>query len=814
MTVGSRAAAAVAGGPGVGAGALAGRRGARRPRRRQAIDPPPAPTVWMSTVGSRIGRPPTSRSVDRSACPPAIRQTSVEVPPMSKEIALSKPAQRGDAAPRRRRRRPGPETRIHDGCAAASSSVATPPEERMTSGSGSPASAQRRRAPAGSGRHRARGRRRPRSSTPARTRGTPARPRARRRRARPGSRRRSSSATARSWVGSRKENRRQTATASASSSGSDRGRAARARRRARSARCTPKQRSSGTSGSGCCVAEPVEVRAGLAAQMEEVLEARRRDERRPRALPLEQRVRRDRRPVREALDVVRRPTARAAATTDSSCCARGRHLGRASRSPSSRRTASVKVPPTSMPRIATAGTRTLRLLAERRSGRGTRTDAAARPRACGRARAGGRDGEPRRSNMVAGQASPELPQCSLSPARPAIPVLDYDFGEADGAVRNHFGVACVRRQRDTARSSAGGIVVAEHRRPRQRQRHEELFFVASGRASLTVATERRSTRLPERSSTSRTRRSRRGAAPWKRARRLIAVGGEPGEPFEVIRVGARVHRWLSRGAASSRSSAPAASRSTSGGRSSRTASSTCRRCGSTRRRARSRSPCRSPRARPRTSRIAEGRPGRAPRSRSGPRAGARGDAERPRGRCGYVLRLDEDLSPFYAVAAADPDLAWAAPGAGRHGPQPDRLRGGREDDLHDELRVVGDRAHGRARSSSTSASPPRAPADGRRPRLPDARGDGGRRRGLLPRRRARRLPRRATSARSRPASPRARSTSRRSAGDPDELPDDEVGAGCSTLPGVGPYAAAHIMMLLGRYSRLILDSWTRPKYAA
>ena len=33
------------------------------------------------------------------------------------------------------------------------------------------------------------------------------------------------------------------------------------------------------------------------------------------------------------------------------------------------------------------------------------------------------------------------------------------------------------------------------------------------------------------------------------------------------------------------------------------------------------------------------------------------------------------------------------------------------------------------------------------------------------------------------------------------------------LPGVGPYAAAHVMMMLGRYSRLVLDSWTRPKYA-
>ena len=31
----------------------------------------------------------------------------------------------------------------------------------------------------------------------------------------------------------------------------------------------------------------------------------------------------------------------------------------------------------------------------------------------------------------------------------------------------------------------------------------------------------------------------------------------------------------------------------------------------------------------------------------------------------HLLRLDEDLSPFYAAAAADPDLAWATSGAGR-----------------------------------------------------------------------------------------------------------------------------------------------------
>ncbi len=34
------------------------------------------------------------------------------------------------------------------------------------------------------------------------------------------------------------------------------------------------------------------------------------------------------------------------------------------------------------------------------------------------------------------------------------------------------------------------------------------------------------------------------------------------------------------------------------------------------------------------------------------------------------------------------------------------------------------------------------------------------------------------------------------------------------MPGVGPYAAAHVMLTsLGRYQRLILDSWTRPTYA-
>ena len=46
-----------------------------------------------------------------------------------------------------------------------------------------------------------------------------------------------------------------------------------------------------------------------------------------------------------------------------------------------------------------------------------------------------------------------------------------------------------------------------------------------------------------------------------------------------------------------------------------------------------------------------------------------------------------------------------------------------------------------------------------------------------------------------------------------DLDDERVRERLLALPGVGPYAAAHILMTLGRHSRLILDSWTRPTYA-
>jgi 3-methyladenine DNA glycosylase/8-oxoguanine DNA glycosylase len=42
-----------------------------------------------------------------------------------------------------------------------------------------------------------------------------------------------------------------------------------------------------------------------------------------------------------------------------------------------------------------------------------------------------------------------------------------------------------------------------------------------------------------------------------------------------------------------------------------------------------------------------------------------------------------------------------------------------------------------------------------------------------------------------------------------DVPDDEVATRLVALPGIGPYGAAHLMVLLGRHSRLILDSWTQ-----
>ena len=151
-------------------------------------------------------------------------------------------------------------------------------------------------------RHHGPGTHRRQSSTPARTRGTPGRPRAKRRRARAAAavaarrpRPARARATGTSEAGTRRPHRRRApewtrARAASTPSGPIRSR-------------TPTQRSSGTTASGSGCRRSRRRCARLATEMQHVLEAVRGDERSPRALALEQCVRRNRRPVREALDI-------------------------------------------------------------------------------------------------------------------------------------------------------------------------------------------------------------------------------------------------------------------------------------------------------------------------------------------------------------------------------------------------------------------------------------------------------------------------------------------------------------------------------
>jgi N-glycosylase/DNA lyase len=220
-----------------------------------------------------------------------------------------------------------------------------------------------------------------------------------------------------------------------------------------------------------------------------------------------------------------------------------------------------------------------------------------------------------------------------------------------------------------------------------------------------------------------------------------------------------------------------------------------------------------PNARPRTARIAE-RGGHAVVTVAGPAPGARVAADLL-ATLSYVLRLDEDLSPFYALAADDPDLAWAAAGAGRLVRSPtvfeevvkticttncawsatQRMVGALVEHLGEPAAGVSpDGPYGRAFPT------PMAMAETDESFYRDVARAGYR----------------GAYLRSLAASVAGGDLDLEELGRPrgDEVADDEVEARLLALPGVGPYAAAHVMMLLGRYSPLVLDSWTRPKYAS
>ncbi len=214
---------------------------------------------------------------------------------------------------------------------------------------------------------------------------------------------------------------------------------------------------------------------------------------------------------------------------------------------------------------------------------------------------------------------------------------------------------------------------------------------------------------------------------------------------------------------------------------------------------------------PRTVRISPGRKGYARLEVLG-RAPAAADVEQLRGAVAHVLRLDEDLTPFYELAASDPELSWVTAGAGRMLRSPTVF-----EEVVKTICTTNCVWGATVRMVSALVANLGEPAPG----LTD--GPFGR---AFPTPEAMARKNSAFYAETvragyRGAYLRALAKSVASGkldleelarASPEELPDDEVAAKLLALPGVGPYAAAHVMMLLGRYSRLILDSWTRPKY--
>jgi N-glycosylase/DNA lyase len=217
---------------------------------------------------------------------------------------------------------------------------------------------------------------------------------------------------------------------------------------------------------------------------------------------------------------------------------------------------------------------------------------------------------------------------------------------------------------------------------------------------------------------------------------------------------------------------------------------------------------RPPSGRPRVVRISPGAPGTVRIETAGRAPGERLSAELVE-IVRRMLRLDADLSSFYADAALDPLLAWAATGAGR------MLRS--QTVFEDVVKTIcttncawsgtvrmtgalvaelGERAVGSERRAFPT---PVAMAAADETFYRDVARAGYR--GAYLRRLA------ADVAEGRLDLEELGDAS------PEELPDEEVELRLLALPGVGPYAAAHVMMLLGRHSRLVLDSWTRPTYA-
>ena len=196
--------------------------------------------------------------------------------------------------------------------------------------------------------------------------------------------------------------------------------------------------------------------------------------------------------------------------------------------------------------------------------------------------------------------------------------------------------------------------------------------------------------------------------------------------------------------------------------------------------------------------VGDGSPRTARVSGSGPRAGVL-DAIR------HMLRLDDDLSAFYSLAREDPELAWAAAGAGRMMRSPTVF-----EDVVKTICTTNCAWSATVRMTTALVDHLGEQAPDGRSAFPSptamAEADDPFYRDVV------RAGYRGAYLRSLAVSAADGILDLEALNDP-ELGDDEVAERLIALPGCGPYATAHMMMLLGRYSRLILDSWTRPTYA-
>jgi N-glycosylase/DNA lyase len=172
----------------------------------------------------------------------------------------------------------------------------------------------------------------------------------------------------------------------------------------------------------------------------------------------------------------------------------------------------------------------------------------------------------------------------------------------------------------------------------------------------------------------------------------------------------------------------------------------------------------------------------------------------------HMLRLDEDLSRFYAVAAADPALNWAASGAGRMLRSPSVF-----EDLVKTICTTNCAWSATIRMVSALVGSLGAGAEGAEERRAFPSAEAMAEAGESFYRGVARAGYRGPYLRTLAAAVAAGELDLEALTDPG-LPDDEVAERLLALAGVGPYAMAHMMMLLGRYHRLILDSWTRPTY--